>query len=299
MTNEGNRGANSVSYRFTGRYSSETSDFVEIQRSISILNPSTYCYETFDIQFPDTGLVCLRVIVDPGNSIVELNRANNQDSVFIRVQAGSPPSTPRLLSPSRDKILEIATPPVPVQFVWSRSVDPDVQDSVAYQLWFRGPFFDTTVVGMKDTMASLNIMSRLNPGTTYQWSVQASDGIFLVSSVDTFMVRAIVKTPVSGISNQGSSLPKDFYLSDNYPNPFNPSTSIQFGIPTDCHVKIELFNMLGQRVMELLDRELEPGMYRINFRAVGVDGNSFSSGIYLCRMQAGNFVSTKKIVFIK
>ena len=88
--------------------------------------------------------------------------------------------------------------------------------------------------------------------------------------------------------------PDEFALLQNYPNPFNPSTEISFHIPSATHVKLELFNINGQKVAMLVDGDFESGFHSITF-----DGSEFASGIYLYRMTASEFVETKKMLLIK
>ena len=89
-------------------------------------------------------------------------------------------------------------------------------------------------------------------------------------------------------------IPNGLELSQNYPNPANPSTTISYTIPTRSHVTLSVFNTLGQKVAGLVNGEEEAGSYNITFDASGL-----ASGVYLYRMQAGSFVQTKKLVMVK
>ena len=93
--------------------------------------------------------------------------------------------------------------------------------------------------------------------------------------------------------------PSDFSLSQNYPNPFNPTTNFQFTIPKSSHVKIEIFNIVGQKVSTLVDGDMKPGIYAADWNGRDVNGKSVSSGIYFYRMQAGDFSDMKKMVLVK
>ncbi len=86
----------------------------------------------------------------------------------------------------------------------------------------------------------------------------------------------------------------EFSLNQNYPNPFNPSTKISFTIAQNSNVKLSVFNMLGEKLAELLNEVKSAGTYDINF-----DGNGLSSGMYLYRLEADGFISTKKMTLIK
>ncbi|MDI6402574.1 cohesin domain-containing protein [Balneolaceae bacterium ANBcel3] len=87
---------------------------------------------------------------------------------------------------------------------------------------------------------------------------------------------------------------QEFALGQNYPNPFNPTTTIRYELPTASHVTIDVYNVLGQRVANLVNRDMSAGVHTVNF-----DGSSLSSGIYIYRMQAGDFVKTNKMMLVK
>lgn len=90
------------------------------------------------------------------------------------------------------------------------------------------------------------------------------------------------------------AIPEQFKLYNNYPNPFNPATTIRFDLPEDSHVKLEVYNILGERVRTLVDEELFKGKHFTKFEATGL-----SSGIYIYKIQADNFTSVKKMVLVK
>jgi len=91
-----------------------------------------------------------------------------------------------------------------------------------------------------------------------------------------------------------SSTPGSFYLKQNYPNPFNPSTQINYGIPYNTHVTITVYDMAGKRVAVLVNTDMNAGNYSTTFF-----GTNFPSGIYFCKIIAGDFEDSKKLVLIK
>jgi hypothetical protein len=88
--------------------------------------------------------------------------------------------------------------------------------------------------------------------------------------------------------------PGRFALEQNYPNPFNPLTRIEFTIQNSEFVVLKIFDLLGREVATLLNEPREPGRY-----TVGFDGSGLASGVYLCRMQAGSFVQTRKLALVR
>ena len=87
-----------------------------------------------------------------------------------------------------------------------------------------------------------------------------------------------------------SQLPKEFALSQNYPNPFNPTTVIEYALPKASQVRIQIYNILGQKVRELVDEHQEPGYKIIRWDGKDDSGVEVSSGVYFYRIAAGNFV---------
>jgi hypothetical protein len=96
------------------------------------------------------------------------------------------------------------------------------------------------------------------------------------------------------VQNTGGQVPEKFALNQNYPNPFNPSTTLEYSISKSSHVVLEVFNVLGQSVARLVDGELMAGTYKTIF-----DASKLSSGVYLYRLKAGDFVQTQKMVLMK
>jgi hypothetical protein len=103
----------------------------------------------------------------------------------------------------------------------------------------------------------------------------------------------ILKDIITGLEEE-DNLPEVFTLSQNYPNPFNPSTTIEFQIPERVKVNLILYDILGQEVVRLIDKEMDIGKYKILFNATNL-----SSGVYIYRIVAGEFISTKKMQLIK
>ena len=92
----------------------------------------------------------------------------------------------------------------------------------------------------------------------------------------------------------GGSLPLNFALEQNYPNPFNCQTTIGYQLPVPAHIKLEVFDVLGQKVATLVDTEQRVGHWSIKWRTSGV-----SSGIYFYKLTAGSFTATKKMILVK
>jgi hypothetical protein len=91
-----------------------------------------------------------------------------------------------------------------------------------------------------------------------------------------------------------ADIPVEFGLQQNYPNPFNPVTNINYQVPESAHVTIEVYNVLGQRVTTLVNEIRDAGYHSVQF-----DGSRLASGVYIYRMDAGDFVKTQKLILAK
>ncbi len=94
-------------------------------------------------------------------------------------------------------------------------------------------------------------------------------------------------------------LPDRFYLSANYPNPFNQSTIIKFGLPVPGHVELSIYNIVGQKVVTLLDQDYQAGNHVVTWNGENADGRSVSSGIYFYRVKSREFMQIRKMVLLK
>lgn len=97
-----------------------------------------------------------------------------------------------------------------------------------------------------------------------------------------------------GIGNNGSEIPNGFNLAQNFPNPFNPSTTIEFSIPEKNNVSLKIYNMNGQVVTMLVNGEYSAGTHKIQWNAT-----DFASGVYFYTLNTNNFSQTKRLVLIK
>ncbi len=109
-----------------------------------------------------------------------------------------------------------------------------------------------------------------------------------------FINGGISISPSVSVKETPKISPIKFELYQNYPNPFNPTTTIQFDIPKASFVTLKVYNILGREVATLVNEKREAGRYEAKFKA-----STLSSGVYFYRLQAGDYVSTKKFVLIK
>ncbi|MGA2668706.1 MAG: T9SS type A sorting domain-containing protein [Ignavibacteria bacterium] len=132
---------------------------------------------------------------------------------------------------------------------------------------------------------------RLQNSTTYYWKTMAISSIYGQgpwSSVYHFT------TLMTGINILSTKIPNSFSLSQNYPNPFNPKTIINFQLPIINNVKLIIYNVLGHEVAVLLNQQLQPGTYEVEW-----DATNFPSGMYFYKLTTDSFNESKRMMLIK
>ncbi|MFA7421322.1 MAG: FlgD immunoglobulin-like domain containing protein [Melioribacteraceae bacterium] len=141
----------------------------------------------------------------------------------------------------------------------------------------------------------LNI-SGLKENTTYYWRAKSVDP---QGSSSKFSEVALFRTSgkVTGVEEQ--EIPAQFELAQNYPNPFNPTTLISYALPQNSFVTLKVYDMLGREIKTLVSKEVAAGSYSVNWNGDDNFGNKVSTGAYVYRITAGDFVSVKKMLLIK
>lgn len=130
-----------------------------------------------------------------------------------------------------------------------------------------------------------------------RWAVKAYSLLDSVSSSNQFLITFV--RGLIGIQSISSNIPAEFFITPNYPNPFNPTTKIKFGLPSTANVKLTVYDMLGKQVDLLVNSSLEAGEYEADWNA----GN-FASGIYIYKIEARDnsgkqYIETRRMVLVK
>jgi hypothetical protein len=136
------------------------------------------------------------------------------------------------------------------------------------------------------------------------WSVIAadldSDGDLDLATGGARSVSLLLNQAAAAVGDGGDpTLPTEYALGENYPNPFNPTTAISFAVPEPARVSLVVYNVLGQRVATLVDAVLQPGYYAHNWDGRSRNGRALPSGLYFYRLEAGSFRQTHKMVLLK
>lgn len=106
-----------------------------------------------------------------------------------------------------------------------------------------------------------------------------------------------ISVALSGLVSDG--LPREYALDQNYPNPFNPTTQLAFALPKAGHVRMDVFNVLGQKVTTVVDGEYPAGNHTVTWDGTNSSGGSVSSGVYFYRIEADSFSKTRKMMLLK
>ena len=152
---------------------------------------------------------------------------------------------------------------------------------------FTNTVFDTIGILISPYQLTSNI---LIPYTKYYWRVKAGN---IIGTSNWSLVRSFT-TGSSGISTISSEFPDRYILFDNFPNPFNPTTNIDFQIPKTSFVKLSVYDMLGREISVLINQQINTGKYRVSFSA-----EKLASGIYFYKMETSEFSSVKRMVLIR
>jgi pectate lyase len=106
--------------------------------------------------------------------------------------------------------------------------------------------------------------------------------------------KIIARNVRTGVENSKGTLPLKFHMNQNYPNPFNPSTKISYQLPAPAHVFLKVYDMLGRERAKLVDEQKSAGSFEVQWMA-----EDLPTGVYFCRLTAGNLVAARKLLLIK
>ncbi len=202
----------------------------------------------------------------------------------------------QVTGPAHDQSINITNP----TFIWTQPSDSMVSYpfELKYEVYLsESPDFTDPVINKIDGDTSLTIRN-LTPGTTYFWQVKATnlnDEEIWSDNVNAFFVRESAST---GIEDD-SETPYKYELMNNYPNPFNGTTTLSYTLQNPGHVNITLYNMMGQKVATLVDGYQIAQQNAIKWNGTNDFGEPVSSGIYFARMQTGDYTQTIKMAFVE
>ncbi|HAX47943.1 MAG TPA: hypothetical protein DCX92_03070, partial [Bacteroidetes bacterium] len=154
--------------------------------------------------------------------------------------------------------------------------------------------FNTTLLDSTITPSQFVVPSGLLSGSSvYFWRVRG----YNVGGFGPWSVTWRFTTQIIGIEPISEVVPQSFRLYDNFPNPFNPVTSINFDIPAGTpggNTKLTIYDLTGRVIAVLADAELRPGKYSVKWNAA-----NYASGVYFYRLESGSYRDIKKMVVVK
>ncbi len=160
--------------------------------------------------------------------------------------------------------------------------------------------FDVEIEGER-VIRNLDLIFRTDKYTAYDviMPLELTDGelnIDFITVTNNAKLSALeIRLPGAGVDEPNlTKIPKDYFLGQNYPNPLNTITHIRYGLKEAAHVRINLYNISGQKVAVLADQQKEAGYYSVDFNA-----NNLAGGIYFYKIEANDFSQTKKMILVK
>ena len=235
--------------------------------------------------------------------LIETEQSN---TVSIAME-NQPPGEFTLLSPADGDTLVITADDLGSSqlFAWGASVDPN-GTPVEYEICIniQSPFDQfcddngtstANFVPLEDMVSYLDSVGV--PSVDLTWTVYANDGMDETEASNGPRSLHIDAGWVLGIYDE--LIPVEFALHQNYPNPFNPVTNIRFDIPEESGVRMDIYNITGQKVATLVNGRMEPGFHSIRWDGTNDLGKQLASGMYIYHIKAGDFRDVKKLLLVK
>jgi hypothetical protein len=167
----------------------------------------------------------------------------------------------------------------------------DSTDLTTYNIFVEGEFFaGLEYDGINNPMYGYD---RTDNGRAWDYN-----GMEWVPFNETYFIRATVQTLVTSVEID-SRIPENFEVLPNYPNPFNSNTVISYSLPVSMEVSLIVYNISGESVAELVNSYQSAGSYKVTWNGRDNSGREAGSGIYFCRIRAGNNLFTYKMVLLK
>jgi hypothetical protein len=200
----------------------------------------------------------------------------------------------------------IITGPYPYDFIWSKEICIDSQGTI-HVFWSAGEVEDRR---MYYSFGSGQIWSEgeqvfnpnyINLSGYFGLTIDRRDKLHIVYTSGKQVYYMSSESTTSNVQQKelANNLLTKFDLFQNYPNPFNPDTEIRFQLPVDVHVTFSIYNMLGQKVRTLIDKQMATGYHAIKWDGRNDFGTTVASGLYLYAIRAGNYYEVKKMVLMQ
>jgi hypothetical protein len=200
------------------------------------------------------------------------------------VHENSEPTHVSLIGPADGTVVDAAA----VELSWTRAIDAE-GDDVTYSVHIFEAGAEAAIDGIADTCYVYGGSSQ-GPRAEFAWTVSAKDHEFSAASPDTFTVRS---------SRAGFGVPTAPGLHQNFPNPFNPGTTIRYDLRNRGHVTLTIYNILGQEIRTLIDEVRPEGFWSIEWDGRDNRGAAVASGVYLCKLETPGHSSSRKMTLVR
>ncbi len=225
----------------------------------------------------------------------------------VEYQANTQPANFSLTEPSNNTQITIDESNMntgSITFSWSASSDAN-GDSLYYLMWVASTEIGDHSMDTNATIIDLSYMDIIEDmsennvtAVTLEWTVHVTDGIDTVEADNApYTIEIDGSNALSAYLER--LIPDEFAIHQNYPNPFNPVTTLRYDLPENSHVNIAIYDMLGRQVKTLINQTQDAGYKSVQWNATNDVGAPISSGLYLYMLQAGEYISTKKMVLLK
>lgn len=227
-----------------------------------------------------------RTTLDNGVGIHIKSESNGVFTIDIFTSESSSQSAP----PSKPQNVRVSDDPGGILVEWDPNIEPDLD---GYKIYRNGSLKAT--VG-KNTTNWIDCQIQEGGPSNFNYKIKAKDTQNKTSIFSDVAAITGAFQSCGGMEkiSWNRYVPNAYVLSQNMPNPFNPITTVEYALPVPVRVRLTIYNSLGQEVVRLVDREQAAGWHSINW-----DASAAASGIYIYRLQAGNYIDTKKMVLLK
>ena len=222
------------------------------------------------------------------NRYMGYGRINAADAVNV---ASGAPATPRGLTLGMG-LKNLGLNKFYIRLKWNANTEPDLS---LYEIWRKVGTGNWTNIGTSTTN-QYDELDYFYGGTVnlyYMIRAKDTDNNYSFYS-DVVNGNGSIAPKIGGENNKEENEVSEYSLSSNYPNPFNPSTTINYQIPNNNYVTLKIYDMLGNVVKTLIAGYKTQGNYSIKF-----DASNLASGMYFYQLKAGSFISTKKMLLLK
>ncbi len=234
----------------------------------------------------------------------EISSYNSSTHTYF-LNLGFNENTIKNFSPSKPQNLKTVSNGTHPELSWEANIEPNLKEYWLYRKKNNGSFYKIATISKTATSYTDNTITFLKPifgeYTEYYYKLKAVNTNNLSSLFsNTAHISGYVDVPTRDLPKNNTYLLSETinkiktYSLENYPNPFNPTTEIEYQIPKEGHVSLIVYNSLGEEIKTLVNENKASGSYKVSFNA-----ENLPSGIYYYKLQSGEFIKVKKMLLLK